>query len=1053
MPKVIFIPLYLCLGTFACLSTTPLLAQVTSDGTVNTEVNQNGNIAEITGGETRGSNLFHSFQDFSLPTGNEAFFNNADSISNIFSRVTGGNISNIDGLIRANGSASLFLINPAGIIFGENARLDLGGSFYGSTASSILFEDGEFSAADLENPPLLTVNAPIGLGFRDEPGDITVRGNGQGTRLTSDLIDTNDALRVDSDKTLALAGGSILFEGATIKTAGGRIELGSVEGNEQVSLTSVNGGFSLDFEEVQNFSDIQLSQTAVIDASGEGGGDIFLQGRNITLTDSSQLEASTLGLSPGGSITVISSNSFDITNESSVFSLLYSNAEGSAGNISLSSPSLAVSDGSLISSTTFGQGDAGDISIQTEEINISNNSDSLTGIFAFVQTGAEGDGGQIDINTNNLNISNEVPRNSFISVSTFGQGDAGIINISATESIDLFSRANIWAIVSESGVGNAGSVNIETSSFELDDFSKVSVESFGQGNSGSLVVEADFISLLDASQIIGSIEGTGEGGNLIVNAETIEIVDSFGEGTVRPTGIVSNVNQDGEGNGGDIDITAKNISLDGLRAEISASVFGEGNAGDASVSATESINITNSSGIFADIFNTDATGEGGNLTIETPNLSLSDQGTISVSNLGQGNAGILAIDTDILNILGGSGITGNVSGTGDGADILINAKSIQIDDLVSQTGTSRLTSISANIGFEANGDAGNITITTEELKLSGFNSQISSSLSSGTSSGNGGILDINASKFISIEGTSFASSDNTGIFASVLEDEATGNSGSVNISTPLLLLNDGTISVNNQGQGIGGELFIDANFIELSNDSEIIAETVSNEGGNLNLTIEDTVILRNNSFISARAFNNANGGNLTIDTNFIVAFPSNGNGNDIIASAERGEGGNITINAESLLGITEGSAIEGNNSNDIDASSRFSLDGTVTINTPDINPIQGATELPTNVIVPEQTTAQACQANREIAAQNGLNITGRGGILPEPGLPLNSQNIIVNGDDPNSAIPAPVKTARGKIQLARGIKVTEDGTVILTPYRTNNAGVRLPEINSNCDRI
>ncbi len=134
------------------------------------KVNQNGNVSEITGGETRGSNLFHSFQDFSVGTGNEAFFDNANDISNIFSRVTGGNISNIDGLIRANGSADLFLINPAGIIFGENARLDIGGSFYGSTASSILFENGEFSAADLENPPLLTVNAPIGLGFRDEPG-------------------------------------------------------------------------------------------------------------------------------------------------------------------------------------------------------------------------------------------------------------------------------------------------------------------------------------------------------------------------------------------------------------------------------------------------------------------------------------------------------------------------------------------------------------------------------------------------------------------------------------------------------------------------------------------------------------------------------------------------------------------------------------------------------------------------------------------------------------------------------------------------------------------
>ncbi len=141
----------ICTFSYLYASSNTTLAQVTSDGTVNTQVNQNGNVAEITGGETRGSNLFHSFQDFSVSTGNEAFFNNANDISNIFSRVTGGNVSNIDGLIRANGSASLFLINPAGIIFGEGARLDIGGSFYGSSASSILFEDGEFSAADLDN--------------------------------------------------------------------------------------------------------------------------------------------------------------------------------------------------------------------------------------------------------------------------------------------------------------------------------------------------------------------------------------------------------------------------------------------------------------------------------------------------------------------------------------------------------------------------------------------------------------------------------------------------------------------------------------------------------------------------------------------------------------------------------------------------------------------------------------------------------------------------------------------------------------------------------------
>jgi filamentous hemagglutinin family protein len=150
----------LCTLGYLYATSNAALAQVTSDGTVNTQVTENGNTTEITGGETRGDNLFHSFRDFSVGTGDTASFLNANDIANIFSRVTGGNISNIDGLISANGSANLFLINPAGILFGENARLDVGGSFLGSSASSILFEDGEFSTTDLDNPPMLTINAP-----------------------------------------------------------------------------------------------------------------------------------------------------------------------------------------------------------------------------------------------------------------------------------------------------------------------------------------------------------------------------------------------------------------------------------------------------------------------------------------------------------------------------------------------------------------------------------------------------------------------------------------------------------------------------------------------------------------------------------------------------------------------------------------------------------------------------------------------------------------------------------------------------------------------------
>lgn len=128
------------------------------------------------------------------------------------------------------------------------------------------------------------------------------------------------------------------------------------------------------------------------------------------------------------------------------------------------------------------------------------------------------------------------------------------------------------------------------------------------------------------------------------------------------------------------------------------------------------------------------------------------------------------------------------------------------------------------------------------------------------------------------------------------------------------------------------------------------------------------------------------------------------------------------------------------------------LDGNVTINTPDINPIQRVTELPSNIVVLEQTTAQACEANREVVAQNSFTIRGKGGIPQAPELPLSSQNIVINGESVNniSATPQPIETSQGKIQPARGIKVSEDGKITLTVYRTNNSGERLPEVKNNC---
>ena len=127
------------LATLSCLIPFSVKAQITPDNSLGeessivTSLDEEGfPIDQIDGGATRGNGLFHSFQDFNVDVNRGAYFSNPDGINNIFSRVIGINPSNINGTLGVLGDANLFLINPNGIIFGQNSRLDLGGSFFGS---------------------------------------------------------------------------------------------------------------------------------------------------------------------------------------------------------------------------------------------------------------------------------------------------------------------------------------------------------------------------------------------------------------------------------------------------------------------------------------------------------------------------------------------------------------------------------------------------------------------------------------------------------------------------------------------------------------------------------------------------------------------------------------------------------------------------------------------------------------------------------------------------------------------------------------------------------
>jgi filamentous hemagglutinin family protein len=287
----------LCLWGLAIAPAT--IGQIIPDTTqpVNSIVTVDGDNQIITGGTTAGSNLFHSFQEFSLPTGTRAIFNNAVTIDNIITRVTGGNISHIDGLIQTNGTANLFLLNPNGIIFGQNAALNIGGSFYASTADSVIFTDrNEYSATNPQAPPLLNVNVPIGLQLGTNPGTIV-------NRSRASFEDQVVGLAVQPGQTLGLIGGDIHLEGGHLNAIQGKVELAAIvnsewplSGNQQIP------GF---FEPAGDFTaDIQLSQQAVVNSSGLGGGEIQIAGGAIALNQGSQIVANTGGDLDGVGITI-----------------------------------------------------------------------------------------------------------------------------------------------------------------------------------------------------------------------------------------------------------------------------------------------------------------------------------------------------------------------------------------------------------------------------------------------------------------------------------------------------------------------------------------------------------------------------------------------------------------------------------------------------------------------------------------------------------------------------------------------------------------------------
>ena len=1029
---------FLSCGTVSIFIVKTLAQQsnIVPDNTLGSESSLIGNQGQlrenITGGATRGINLFHSFQEFNISAGRSAYFLNSNpAIENILARVTGSNPSEILGKLGtdigtdSSKSVNVFLINPNGIVFGFDASLDVQGSFVGTTANGLAFgNQGVFSATNPEAPGLLTIN-PQALFFNQINQNAAIQNNSV-ARAGTDPAGLFYAfgLRVPDGKSLLLVGGNVSMDGGQLNAFGGRVELGGLATPGTIELVSNNSNdLSLNFPANVQRADVSLSNGARVDVSAGGGGNIVVNARNLNITGGSALiggirqglgsvdaQAGDITLNATGEIKVVNSSIYNDVGSNTLFPFFDNEgnilgfvrlAYGNGGNINISSGSFSLTDNislsastcnTCLSASTYGRGNAGSVKIDAFEFVTINNSgvrSNVSGSNLIYQgdlyfISGRGKSGGISIDTGSLTVANSAELNS--STTGGGIGQAGNITIKARDQV-LFNNGFALSRLELRGIGKAGDINITTD--------------------GSVLVTGVPSNIADAriGQLVSATFGEGDAGSITIKAGNN--VEFDGRGSDAYTLVAEDR---GVGDAGNITIDSRSLSVRN-GARLVATTESQGNAGSVNVIAKESVSLNN--GSILSFVNPSGNGKGGNININANSLSLTNGAEFATATSGRGDAGNIEIKaTDSVNISGSSFERPSIlraatdsNSIGKGGNITVSTQNLRVSDgglLDART--------------ENNSDGGSITLDVKQAEILNGGRVVSTS----SSAGNAGKITINATDKVIINGSDRAFNDKVAPSGTAVAP--------IEASTGLFVLAQST--------GRAGNIDVTAPQIRLDNTGRLNAESILGSGGDITLNFADLLLLRRGSRISTSAGTagtNGDGGNIDINSEYIIAIPKENS--DISANAYEGDGGKVNIVSKGIFGIEP--RPKPTEKSDITASSERGISGVININAPDTSTIQnGLIKLSTYAIDTNALIANSCISRGTKRQENSFTITGSGA------LPNNR---------PNDAFVSNYTTGE-----VRGVETTsrpwKKGDPIIEPqgvYQLNNGQLLLSRECSN----